>query len=111
MRFSALDTVDPDIGELISTSMRASISSAEYRFTDLEDSATSYGGQLMLPFRPGSNLIEISGGYDYYEKGRGYLQNQLQFGTTSAPASAPARHARRGAHGRRPSSIRSTVMR
>ena len=42
----------------------------------------------MLPFEPGSNVVEISGGYDYYEKGRGYLQNQLQFGTTSAPASA-----------------------
>ncbi len=88
MRFAALDTVDPVTGELISTSLRSSISSAEYRFTDLEDSATSYGGQLMLPFRPGSNLIEVSGGFDYYEKGRGYLQNQLQFGTTSAPAGA-----------------------
>ena len=88
MRFAALDTVNPDTGELISTSLRASSSSAEYRFTDLEDAATSYGGQFMLPFKPGSNVIEISGGYDYYEKGRGYLQNQLQFGTTSAPASA-----------------------
>ena len=88
MRFAALDTVNPDTGALISTSLRASSSSAEYRFTDLDDSATSYGGQFMLPFKPGSNVIEISGGYDYYEKGRGYLQNQLQFGTTSAPASA-----------------------
>ena len=88
MRFAALDTVNPDTGELISTSLRSSSSSAEYRFTDLEDAATSYGGQFMLPFQPGSNVIEISGGYDYYEKGRGYLQNQLQFGTTSAPASA-----------------------
>ena len=88
MRFAALDTVNPDTGALISTSLRASSSSAEYRFTDLEDAATSYGGQFMLPFKPGSNVIEISGGYDYYEKGRGYLQNQLQFGTTSAPASA-----------------------
>ena len=88
MRFAALDTVDPDTGDLISTSLRASSSSAEYRFTDLEDAATSYGGQFMLPFKPGSNVVEISGGYDYYEKGRGYLQNQLQFGTSSAPASA-----------------------
>src|SRR5688572_11027744 len=88
MRFAALDTVDPDSGEFISTSMRASISSSEYRFTDLEDSVTSYGGQLMMPFRPGSNLIEISGGYDYYEKGRGYLQTQLQFGATSAAPGA-----------------------
>jgi TonB-dependent receptor len=88
MRFAAIDTVDPDTRELISTSMRASISSSEYRFTDLEDSVTSYGGQFMLPFNPGGNKIEISGGYDYYEKGRGYLQTQLQFGAQNAPASA-----------------------
>ena len=88
MRFAALDTVNPDTDALISTSLRASSSSAEYRFTDLEDAATSYGGEFMLPFTPGSNVIEIGGGYDYYEKGRGYLQTQLQFGTSSAPASA-----------------------
>jgi TonB-dependent receptor len=68
--------------------MRASISSSEYRFTDLEDSATSYGGQLMLPFTPGNTRIEVSGGYDYYEKGRGYLQTQLQFGAPGAPGAA-----------------------
>lgn len=88
MRFAAIDRVDPDTRELISTSMRASISSSEYRFTDLEDSVTSYGGQVALPFSPGNNKVEISGGYDYYEKGRGYLQSQLQFGAPSAPGGA-----------------------
>jgi TonB-dependent receptor len=88
MVFSARDVVDPDTDEVLSTNIRSSLSAAEYRFTDLEDTATSYGWQFMLPFSPGGNTIEVSGGYDYYEKGRGYLQTQLQFGTTSAPASA-----------------------
>ena len=85
IQFSARDVVDPDTNETISTSIRSSLSAAEYRFTDLEDSATSYGWQLAVPFSPGDHSVEISGGYDYYEKGRGYLQTQLQLGSTSAP--------------------------
>ncbi len=84
--FSARDLIVPATGELISTSLRSSLSAAEYRFTDLEDTATSYGGRFTLPFAPGSNKVEISGGYDYYEKGRGYIQTQLQMGTTAAAA-------------------------
>jgi TonB-dependent receptor len=86
MLFSAQDVIDPDTNELVSTSLRSSLSAAEYRFTDLEDSATSYGWQFAVPFTPGANKVEISGGYDYYEKGRGYLQTQLQVGTTAAAA-------------------------
>jgi TonB-dependent receptor len=85
MLFSARDVVDPDTDEVLDTGIRSSLSAADYRFTDLQDSVTSYGGEVTMPFRPGSNLIEVSGGYDYYEKGRSYLQTQLQLGTTSAP--------------------------
>jgi TonB-dependent receptor len=85
IQFSARDVVDPDTNELISTSIRSSQSAAEYRFTDLEDSATSYGWQFTVPFTPFGQSVEVSGGYDYYEKGRGYLQTQLQLGSTSAP--------------------------
>ncbi len=88
MLFSAIDTIDPDTGELVSTSLRSSLSSAEYRFTELEDTATSYGTKLTMPFTFGANSVELSGGYDYYEKGRGYLQTQLQMGTTAAAAQA-----------------------
>ncbi len=84
--FSAQDVIDPVSGDLISTSLRSSLSAGEYRFTDLEDSVTSYGGKFTLPFAPGVNTVEISGGYDYYEKGRGYIQTQLQMGTTAAAA-------------------------
>jgi TonB-dependent receptor len=84
--FSARDQIDPVSGDLISTSLRSSLSAAEYRFTELEDTVTSYGWQLMMPFQAGTKAIEVSGGYDYYEKGRGYLQTQLNFGTQSADA-------------------------
>jgi TonB-dependent receptor len=86
MLFSAQDIIVPDTDELISTTLRSSLSAAEYRYTDLEDSATSFGWQFAVPFTPGANKVEISGGYDYYEKGRGYLQTQLQLGTTAAAA-------------------------
>ena len=84
--FSARDLIDPASGELLSTSLRSSLSAAEYRFTELEDTVTSYGWQLKMPFAMGSNAVEVSGGYDYYEKGRGYLQSQFQFGTTASAA-------------------------
>ena len=84
--FSARDVIDPATNELLSTSLRSSLSAAEYRFTDLEDTATSYGSKAIMPFMFGNNQVEISGGYDYYEKGRSYLQTQLQMGTTSAAA-------------------------
>jgi outer membrane receptor protein involved in Fe transport len=84
--FSARDQIDPATGALISTSLRSSQSAAEYRFTDLEDTATSFGGRLIVPFTLGANTVNVSGGYDYWEKGRGYVQTQLQFGTTASAA-------------------------
>ena len=86
MLFSAVDAIDPDTGELISTSIRSSLSAAEYRYTDLQDTATSYGTKLAMPFTFGNSRVELSGGYDYYEKGRSYLQTQLGMGTTSGGA-------------------------
>jgi len=85
---SSADVIDPDTGELVRTAVRSSLSAAEYRFTELEDSATSFGGRFMLPRLLGSTLVEISGGYDYYEKGRSYIQTQLNFGTQAGAAAA-----------------------
>jgi outer membrane receptor protein involved in Fe transport len=85
--FSAVDSVVPDTGELISTSVRSSATAADFRFTDLEDTVTSYGVGVTLPIQLGNFLFEPGGGYDYTEKGRSYLQTQLGLGTTGAPAS------------------------
>jgi len=83
---SAIDRVNPSTGELIQTSIRSSTSSADYRYTDLEDDANSSGFYLTMPFQGDSWRAEASGGYDYYEKGRSYLQTQLNFGTTAEAA-------------------------
>jgi TonB-dependent receptor len=85
LQFSFQDAVDPDSGEILSTTMRLSATAAEYRFTDLEDTATSYGTKFTFPVRFGTTGVELTAGYDYYEKGRGYLQTQLNLGSTTAP--------------------------
>ncbi len=80
---SAEDRIDADTGVVQSTGLRASATAAEYRFTDLQDEVNSYGWGLSRPFAIGDSDLELSGGWDYYEKGRGYLQTQLGLGTTA----------------------------
>jgi outer membrane receptor protein involved in Fe transport len=84
--FSARDRIDPATGELLSTAIRASTSAADYRYTDLEDDVTSYGWSLTVPYESGRSSFKLMGGYDYYEKGRSYLQSQFGLGTTAATA-------------------------
>jgi len=84
--FSARDSVNPADGSLISTSIRSSTTAADYRYTDLQDEVTSYGWNVGMPFEFGNSKLELRGGYDYYEKGRSYLQTQLGLGTTAAAA-------------------------
>ena len=84
--FSARDRIDPLDGALLETSIRPSTTAADYRYTDLQDEVTSWGWSLSMPYERGRSAFKASGGYDYYEKGRGYLQTQLGLGTTSAAA-------------------------
>ncbi len=86
VNFSATDKVVPETGELISSSIRATSSAAEYRYTELQDNVTSYGVSVEFPFSYGDTELLGSGGYDYYEKGRSYLQTQLNLGTTTSAA-------------------------
>ncbi|MCU0975424.1 MAG: outer membrane beta-barrel protein [Steroidobacteraceae bacterium] len=87
---SAVDRVDPATGAVLSTSLRPSGSTADFRFTELEDEVNSYGWKLDRPFEFSSGAWKgsVFGGWDYYEKGRGYIQTELGLGTTSAPASS-----------------------
>jgi len=62
--FSAVDSVVPDTGELISTSVRSSATAADFRFTDLEDSVTSYGVGVTLPIQLGNFRFQPGGGCD-----------------------------------------------
>ena len=86
IQFSGIDSVDPGSGEVLSSSIRSSATAAEFRFTDLEDSVTSYGAGVSLPIELGKFLVEPGGGYAYTEKGRSYLQTQIGLGTTAAAA-------------------------
>jgi len=86
IQFSGIDSVDPGTGEVLSSSIRSSATAAEFRFTDLEDSVTSYGAGVSLPIELGKFLVEPGGGYAYTEKGRSYLQTQIGLGTTAAAA-------------------------
>jgi TonB-dependent receptor len=79
---SAIDEIDPQTGALISTSVRGLLTSAEYRFTELEDRVESSGWALSKPFEFGSTTLTLSGGQDQSTKARSYLQTQLGLGTT-----------------------------
>lgn len=81
--FSAEDTIDPQTGELIATSIRRTGSAADFRFTDLADEVESYGWDLGKPFLLGNLDMEFTGGWDYTRKGRAYLQTRLGLGTTA----------------------------
>src|SRR5690606_17359678 len=83
---SAQDRIDPETLELQSTFIRPSSSAADFRFTDLRDEVASYGWQLAKPFSMGRAKVDISGGWDYFEKGRSYTQTQLGLGTTQSAA-------------------------
>jgi TonB-dependent receptor len=80
---SAVDTVTPDAGAVLSSSIRTTSSAADYRFTELEDQVESYGWKLMKPIEVGRLTGELSGGLDSYQKARIYLQTQLGVGTTA----------------------------
>ncbi|MEZ5498003.1 MAG: TonB-dependent receptor plug domain-containing protein [Steroidobacteraceae bacterium] len=84
---SAADKVDSQSGALLSTGLRSSASAADFRFTNLLDDVESYGWSLHRPFEIGESFIaKISGGWDYYRKGRSYVQTQFGLGTTSSAA-------------------------
>ena len=86
---SGVDSVDSATGAVLNSFVRTTSSAADYRFTDLEDSVESYGWKLLKPFAFGRLAGELSGGWDYYRKGRRYLQTQLGLGTTTLTQSDP----------------------
>lgn len=85
---SGVDQIDPATGAVLQSSIRLTSSAADFRFTDLDDEVNSFGWKLEQPFTFGEQWRgSISGGYDYYEKGRGYVQTQIGLGTTNSAAS------------------------
>jgi len=83
---SGIDRIDPATRQVLSTGIRPSRTSADYRFSELDDEVNSSGWRLTRAFEFGNNVLELSGGQDYYEKGRGYTQLQFGLGTTTSGA-------------------------
>ncbi len=83
---SAIDQVDPTTGAVQQTSIRATGSAADYRFTNLQDEVESYGWKLEQPLEFGNFRGNFNGGSSFYRKGRSYLQTQLGLGTTNQAA-------------------------
>ncbi|MEX1670076.1 TonB-dependent receptor [Zhongshania guokunii] len=63
-------------------------SSADYRFTDLEDQVESYGWEVNMPLTTRDWAFEVSGGAEYWQKVRTYQQTQFGLGSVSAPNEA-----------------------
>lgn len=85
---SAIDTIDQATGD-VTTTIRATSSAGDFRFTDLVDELDSTGWELELPI----DFTDLSGiklgvGQDTYQKGRRYLQTQFGLGTTAGGTEA-----------------------
>jgi TonB-dependent receptor len=85
---TAVDAIDPATGAVLQTSVRPTASAADFRFTELDDEVRSYGFDIARPFEfaAGQLVGTLSGGWDYYEKGRRTLLTRLQLGTTAQAA-------------------------
>ena len=86
LRVNAVDSINPDTGELLSTSVRQSLSAADFRYTDLTDEVKSYGWSLSYPFELQDFFIEAKIGGSEFEKGRQLEQLRFGLGTTTTAA-------------------------
>jgi outer membrane receptor protein involved in Fe transport len=86
MRVNAVDSVDPQTGELLSTSVRQSLSAADFRYTDLTDEVRSSGWSLTYPIETRDFFIETKIGGSEFDKGRQLEQLRFGLGTTTTAA-------------------------
>ncbi len=68
------------------SSIQSNNSSANYRFTELEDHMKSHGWEVSLPIETNRLNVELSGGSEYWEKTRTYRQLQLGLGSVTQGA-------------------------
>lgn len=82
-----IDRINPETGELISTSLLSTSSMASFSFLNLEDRVRSRGLNLHAPFSFGKAEITLSSGYSYNDKSReyfGYTANINSLGVSPA---------------------------
>ena len=83
VRVGAVESLDPVTGTVTSSRIRALTTAGEFRFSDLEDEVESYGYDVIVPFYGDNWDLELSSGFDYVRKGRGYTQTSLGLGSTA----------------------------
>ena len=71
---------DPVSGAVLSSSVRLDTSSANYKFTTLNDEVRSWGWTTTYPIELENGSVELSGGYYHARKARNYEQYQFSLG-------------------------------
>ena len=84
VRVGSVDVLDGPYGNVVSTNVRSSGTAADFRFSDLDDDAQTWGSDLNIPIIAGSWEIDLSTGYDYARKARSYEQLSVGIGSTAA---------------------------
>ncbi len=70
----------PGTGEVIRSVINADASTADFRFTRLDDDVLNYGWQLNVPVTTTNWNVDTSGGYAHARKSRTYRQSQFRLG-------------------------------
>jgi TonB-dependent receptor len=80
VRFSLVEQLASPRGQVTTSQIRPTASSADYRFSELEDDVVSHGWELTVPLYLGDFDVTVLGGYDYVRKGRFYTQYSFGLG-------------------------------
>jgi TonB-dependent receptor len=83
VNFGLVELLDPVSGAIVSSQVRPTASSGEFRFSDLSDDVESYGADITVPQYWGKWDVSLGGGYDYTRKGRSYEQYAFGLGSTA----------------------------
>ena len=79
----AQTVTDPVTSEVLSSAVSVDATTADYRFTNLDDEALNYGWDVTVPILADRSFIELAGGFEHSQKVRTYRQSQFSLGALS----------------------------
>ena len=79
----AQTVTDRATGQVLSSAVSVDATTADYRFTSLDDEALNYGWDLTVPILTDRSFIEFAGGFEHSQKVRTYRQSQFSLGALS----------------------------
>ena len=79
----AQTVTDPATGAVLSSAVSVDATTADYRFTHLDDEALNYGWSVTVPILTARSLVEFGGGFEHSQKLRTYRQSQFSLGALS----------------------------